>query len=415
MTDDSSGMLPARLSHPEMQLAGGLGMPAGGGPKPVLDFDFTTISTLDSRISFSRASSATRVNASGYIETVAANQPRFSHDPVTLRPLGLLVEDQRTNMLLHSQDFGSAIWTKTRCSLVTTGAMTPSGEPDAVKLVENGTSGDHLISQSVAFTAGSHTRSVYLKPAGRSWAKLACGGMATAYFDLSTGSVGSISGTGTPSAQIQPAGNGWYRVSLSFTATAGTVSVSTGCAVVNGSDLYSGDGSSGLLLWGDQLEAGGFATSYIPTAGAAVTRMMDLPVIPSAVAGPILAEGQGCITINSDFPRAANGEIVCVDDGIGANSLEIYRSSLTTLNFFAKADSNVVADISSFPRTSDLISVIIMYDWDNYTVNFGSMGSRSGSISGTQSLNTIRFGQYRSPGFAINGHIAKFVYSMASA
>jgi hypothetical protein len=415
MTDDHSTMLPARLSHPEMQLAGGLGMPAGGGPKPVLDFDFTTISTLDSRISFSRASSATRVNANGHIETVAANRPRFNHDPVTLRPLGLLVEDQRTNMLLHSGQFTTSSWTKTRSAVIVTSAVSPAGTSDAAKIVEDGTAADsHLISQSVTLSAGAYTRSVYLKPAGRQWARLGFGGLAAAYFDLSAGTVGSVSGTGSLSATIQAAGNGWYRASLSFTATAGTVSISTGCALGNGSDLYTGDGSSGLLLWGDQLEAGGFATSYIPTAGAAVTRAMDLPVIPSAVAGPILAQGRGCITINSEFPRTMNGEIICIDDGAGSNSLEIYRSSATTLNIFAKADSIVVSDISSLPRTSDLIGVIIMYDLDDYTVNFGSMGTRSGSVSGVQSLNTIRFGHYRSPGFAINGHIAKFVYSRAS-
>jgi hypothetical protein len=129
MTDQIGAMPPARLRHPEMHLGAGLGLSAGGRPKALLDLDFTTISALDSRISFTRASPATRINANGHVETVAAHQPRFSHDPVTLRSRGLLVEDQRTNVLLHSENFDAASWAKTRCSIASTSALTPGEAP----------------------------------------------------------------------------------------------------------------------------------------------------------------------------------------------------------------------------------------------------------------------------------------------
>ncbi|WP_374649473.1 hypothetical protein [Rhizorhabdus sp.] len=411
MTDQIGAMPPARLRHPEMHLGAGLGLSAGGRPKALLDFDFTTISALDSRISFTRASPATRINANGHVETVAAHQPRFSHDPVTLRSRGLLVEDQRTNVLLHSENFDAASWAKTRCSIASTSALTPGGSATAARIVEDGTTGVHGLSQTVTLNAGAHTRSVYLKPAGRSWAKLACGSLAIAYCDLSTGVMGSVSGTGAPTATIEAAGNGWLRVSLSFTATAGAAAISLSCATSDGGDAYVGDGTSGLHLWGEQLEAGGFASSYIPTAGVAVTRMMDLPVVLPTIATALLSKGSGYIKIISEFPRMANGEIICIDDGLGDNSIEIYRSSSTTLNFFAKANSSVVADVSSLPKAADPIDISITYDIDDYIVQFASMGIRSGSMSGTQFLNTIRFGQYRSPGFSINAHIVKFVYT----
>ncbi len=204
MTDDNVMMLPARLRLPDMHLGGGLGLSAGGGPRALLDFDFTTISALDSRISFTRASPATRINANGHVETVGAHQPRFSHDPVTLRPRGLLVEDQRTNVLLHSENFDASSWTKTRCSVVATTALTPGGSATAARIVEDGTTGVHGFSQTATLNAGAYTRSVYLKPGGRSWAKLACGGLAIAYCNLSAGVMGSVSGTGAPIAAIEP-------------------------------------------------------------------------------------------------------------------------------------------------------------------------------------------------------------------
>jgi hypothetical protein len=410
MTDDNVMMLPARLRLPDMHLGGGLGLSAGGGPRALLDFDFTTISALDSRISFTRASPATRINANGHVETVAAHQPRFSHDPVTLRPRGLLVEDQRTNVLLHSETFDASSWAKARCSVAGTSALTPGGSATAARIVEDGTTGVHGLSQTVTLNAGAYTRSVYLKPASRSWAKLACGGLAIAYCNLSTGGMGSVSGTGAPTAAIEPAGNGWFRVSLSFTATAGAVATSLSCATADGGDAYAGDGASGLYLWGEQLEAGGFATSYIPTAGAAVTRMMDSAAIMPIVAERLLAKGRGLIGITSDFPRTANGEIFYVDDGLGNNSMEIYRSSPSSLNFFAKYSSIVVADVSSLPKSGDVMKISLIYDLDRYNVNFGDMGNFSGFVSGTNFLNTVRLGCYRSPGFSINAHIEKFYY-----
>lgn len=412
MTEDHCTMLSARLSHPEMQLAGGLGMPAGGGPKPVLDFDFTTISTLDSRISFSRASSATRVNANGHIETVAANRPRFNHDPVTLRPLGLLVEDQRTNMLLHSGQFTTSSWTKTRSAVIVTSAVSPAGTSDAAKIVEDGTAADsHLISQSVTLSAGAYTRSVYLKPAGRQWARLGCGGLAAAYFDLSAGTVGSVSGTGSPSATIQAAGNGWYRASLSFTATAGTVSVSTGCALGNGSDLYSGDGSSGLLLWGDQLEAGGFATSYIPTAGATVTRAMDLPTILLANLGQMWNPAGGTFLVCCDFPKYIDAEPICIDDESSANAIEIYRKNQTQISAFIIKESLIQVDAFIVQPTSSKNSYCLSFKNDDVIFSdqhFNYAEDRFCEMP--LNLKVIRIGHYRGFAKSINGHMSLIRY-----
>ena len=87
--------------------------------------------SLDSRVTFTRASGATRFNASGVLETVATNVPRFDHDPVTLAPRGLLIEGARTNLLLNSATLATQNVTVTAVahtlSFYGTGTVTLSG------------------------------------------------------------------------------------------------------------------------------------------------------------------------------------------------------------------------------------------------------------------------------------------------
>ena len=80
---------------------------------------------LDDRISFTRTSAATYVNSAGNIVSAPAGTPRFDHDPVTLQPRGLLIEEQRTNLLTYSEDWTNAAWNKT--NITVTAAATTAG------------------------------------------------------------------------------------------------------------------------------------------------------------------------------------------------------------------------------------------------------------------------------------------------
>jgi hypothetical protein len=65
--------------------------------EPSLNLDFGNVKALDPRVTFTRASSATYIDAGGLWQEASDNQPRFDHVPVTLESLGLLIEEQRTN------------------------------------------------------------------------------------------------------------------------------------------------------------------------------------------------------------------------------------------------------------------------------------------------------------------------------
>ena len=279
-----------------MQLSTALNLPnrqvsvGGFGYGASLALDFTSGNqTLDPRITFTRSTTATFTGSDGLIQTAAINAPRFDYNPVTLAPKGLLIEEQRTNLVTYSEQFDNAAWAKTRCSITANTIVAPDGALTADKLVEDATASDtHLLTQSISFTSGTaYTYSIFAKQAeaGRFFQLLfpsaAFGSALRATFDLTNGTFQvSASITGA----ITFVGNGWYRCSITGTATT-TASASIGILLANSSAatgaaaIYTGNGYSGIYIWGAQLEAGAFATSYIPTVASQVTRAADSAVM----------------------------------------------------------------------------------------------------------------------------------------
>jgi hypothetical protein len=257
---------------------------------PSLSLNFARSKKLDPRITFTRTSSATRINETGLVEVVPANAPRFDHsyDSVSgsVRSLGLLVEESRTNLLLRSEDFGDDYWFKARCSISVNTIAAPDGNVTADTLIEDESNNTHrLLASAAIVTANSVvTFSVYFKAKERSQINLyvdestAAGGAFFSAYYSSSGVTGSSSGGGASytSGSVQALGNGWYRASIIGTLAGGYTSYR--CSVfpsVNGSINYQGDGTSGIYLWGAQLETGAFPTSYIPTTTSTVTRTAD--------------------------------------------------------------------------------------------------------------------------------------------
>jgi hypothetical protein len=281
------------------------------GQVPSLDLNFAGTKTLDSRITFTRASSATYVGSDGLIKTATTDVPRFDHNPITGESLGLLVEEQRTNLMLQSEDF-STTWAVTRASVSTNAIAAPDGATTADKLVEDSTATNtHFVQQSVSVTSGtSYTSSVYVKAAERNFAQLVLSGQfattVSAIFNLSTGAVGTT--TGTPTTSATQLANGWWRLSVTQTASAtGSTQVQVRVASSSTTATYTGDGTSGLYIWGAQLEAGAFPTSYIPTTSATVTRSADVASITGANFSPWYRQDEG--TVYTAYMRQAIGTV----------------------------------------------------------------------------------------------------------
>lgn len=216
--------------------------------------------------------------------------PRFDYDPVTLAPKGLLVEEQRTNLLLRSEEFDGPSWTPTNLTVTANSTTSPDGTVDADTLNEGTVTGVHSVAQVFSATTGtSYALSVYLKNGDARYAQLffgsaGHGSTAFANFDLQSGTVGTVGATAT--ASIQSAGGGWYRCTIVAAATATTASASAQIGVITSStspraENYTG-ASKFIYAWGIQTEAGAFATSYIPTVASQVTRTADVATITGA-------------------------------------------------------------------------------------------------------------------------------------
>jgi hypothetical protein len=189
------------------------------------------------------------------------------------------------NLLTYSEQFDNAAWTKVQTAVTSTSIVAPDGNGTAEKYAgTNGATTRQAVYQNCNFTAGTkYTLSVFVKQAERRYFSFWFDGpniSEGAYYgagniiDLQTGTVVS----GTPSVTpIQSVGNGWYRCSVSATPTVSgsfALSFAIGSPNNNSGAPYdaTGDGTSGIYIWGAQLEKGRVASPYVATVASTVTR-----------------------------------------------------------------------------------------------------------------------------------------------
>lgn len=225
---------------------------------------------------FTRASTATRVDKDGLIETVPSGKPRI--DFLNNTSGHLLLEPSRTNAQPYSEQFDNSAWTKGNSSISANQTTAPDGSQTADKWIEaSDTNLAHTLSDFANIgSAGTYHFSCFFKKSERTRIAVGSlsGGAAGAIFDLDNGTIVRASEGITTASKIEDFGNGWFRCIVTIVAsgavTAGFTLVSSGTTTT-----YDGDGSSGLFIWGAQLEAGSYATSYIPTEDSSVTRVID--------------------------------------------------------------------------------------------------------------------------------------------
>ena len=232
-------------------------------------------------LTFTRASSATRVNESGLIESVATGVPRIDYTSGCGK---LLLEPQRTNLIPYSQDFSNAFWIKTSATVTTSTVVSPDGLQGSYKLIpDNGTGGNRSISNNYTSLAGLHTHTCFAKKGEYNYLMLRTRNNPSAgvMFDLANGTLSvNLTSPVYVSSQIENYGNGWYRCSITLDPsqadTVGQLFISM-CVGITGSEgnSFNGDGTSGIYIFGSSLEQGSYPTSYIPTSGVAVTRVAD--------------------------------------------------------------------------------------------------------------------------------------------
>jgi hypothetical protein len=295
-------------------------------PIPTLSIDFTT-GNLDSNVTFTRSSNASFVNSFGYISYVTANVARFTHDPETLRPLGIRVEPQATNLLLYSNNFTN-LWSNTGNTIITSGLKSPDGNNNAYLLYDSNLNNDaSFIDQNITITPSAtqrHTYSIFAKANTANAFAIYCFYTGTTVNGSSVIVNNFNTNNPTVTAAIAEGGeelpsnvvlenyiDGWKR--LSFT-TFNRNGLNNNIVF----RVYPATRDPGItgatLFFGPQLETGNVATTYIPTGSATVTRSSDYLAVQNTAFTNVFNQIEGTVFVqgstidyvvnNGDYPVA---------------------------------------------------------------------------------------------------------------
>jgi hypothetical protein len=360
-----------------------------------------------------------------YNQTVASVYygPRFDYDPVTLAARGLLIEEQRVNLALYSEQFDNAGWAKDNATITANAAVAPDGTTTADKAIpSNGVDltsiANGTVRQAVTYSAGATlTFSVFAKEAEFDRIELyfseatGTANRATVTYSLVDGSVvtaAAVAGTFTSVSSTSTSfGNGWYRFTLTFTTGSGTTARAR--FAVRDSGTTIGDGTSGILIWGAQLEAGAFATSYIPTVASTVTRASDTPTITGANFASWYNASEGSIVVSADSFRGTAGtaRTFQFDDSTADNNIRAAgQSTLQVVDATVTQASLSPTPLISFDGT--VFKFASAYKANDFaSVTTGAVAT---DTSGTvPTVTQLALGRGVG-GTILNGHLRTFTY-----
>lgn len=384
--------------------------------RPSLLLDFTNSRSVDPRITLTRASIATRINARGLIETVAAGVPRIDFDPVTLACKGLLIEESRTNLFTYSEQFDNAAWVKSAASVSANAALAPDGTTTADKLVDTATNSDHSIRQQVSSTSGTaHTLTTYAR-AG----ELTQGGLEIftgtsvykALFNLSTGAF--IASTGSGSSSISQADVGRHRAAVTATSTSATVNGFIYAAKM-ATTTYTGDGTSGVYGWGAQLEVGDFPTSYIPTTTASATRAADAASITGSNFSNWYRKDEGAFVVFARRDSLSAGRLITLSDGTANNQIRI---NLAVSSTSLRADLEVVTGgVSQVSTTTtpvfavgSFVAIAFAYKANDFAISVNGSAVVTDSSGTVPTVDRMHIGTDHAGANHHNGTVARIAY-----
>ena len=346
------------------------------------------------------------------VTSAAYYAPRLDFDPVTLAAKGLLVEEQRANLMLRSNEFNiSWVAAGTTVTANTTAVTAPDGTTTADKLVETATTGSHSITQQITSVIGRvYTASVYAKAAERTIIAVRIDNLANSFtwFNLATGVIGTKQSGVT--ATITDAGGGWYRCSVTGTATATNHGLEVYIADADNSSSYAGDITKGVYLYGAQLEDNApFATSYIPTGASTATRTADVASV-STQAFPYSAT-EGTIVVAWQLAQLSGSPAaIHLTDDAENNRIRINAHLAGTNRSTITAAGSLVANIDTSTAAIGITKYGLAGKTTDYAVyRNGLTGGISTNTGFPAGCTELRIGRDGASG-NFNGHIRQITY-----
>jgi hypothetical protein len=368
--------------------------------------------TATDLITFARSSSATYLDSDGVIKTAATDAPRIEYgSDGSLK--GLLIEEQRTNLVTHSEDFFGN-WSKNASPTITENASTgPDGTLSMSRVSASGTQGSGVY-EFVSNPTGvaSYTFSVFIRGVSNAanirirleGSSLSDSGI---MYDAHTAAFVSNQGAAPDAYAIEDFGNDIYRVSVTATTTgAGTL----GCVVYDWS-------TAGAVfdIYGAQLEVGSFPTSYIPTSGSTVTRSPDIASIPVSAFGYNQDAGTVVVEAKTNNPASSLPHLWQLDANVSNTRLACtFRSSSGAVRMFIQNGGSTDASLYRGTPLTDTTEVTTAGSWQADDIAFSYDGSAVAADTNgcaIPSVSTLRIGSSNVTGTtALNGHIKSIQY-----
>ena len=337
--------------------------------------------------------------------------PRFDYDPITLAPLGILIEETRANLFPQSQDFST--WTPVTTNVAKT-AVAPDGTTTGDVLTPTGGTGSYVRRQ-VAFTGnGDKSFSVFVKAGTSTTTRLVLRDLTPtatnrAAVDL-TWTAGVPSGVASPGTLqgIDAYPNGWYRIRM----------LATGVVAANINEFrFSPDVSAGtgtVIMWGAQTEDGGFATSYIPTTGTVLTRNADRAAIVAPMFTPWFSASAGTFVAKFDLIGSATSTLRRhVWNGTDAGNQRLSLRGIEPATGFPLAAIGTGTSVVSFNGTALTVNTPV-----NIAVAYGTnmAYSQNGAAAITDpsaasvSISSLDIGSNLAGTLFLNGHLRSIDY-----
>jgi len=368
-----------------------------------------------------RATTATRVNASGFIEVVASGIPRLDY-PIGGGCPALLIEPAATNLAWHSHLWVSGSnWSNAQVVVVTgtSGTIDPFGTNLANAISPTSVNTTHIAQSNspttISYTSGTiYTQSAFFKQgtgvAGR-YVQMTFPGAGGAFtqlgyanFDLQLGTVTVVTGTTADTnraASIENYGNGWYR--CRFTATCNATITGLGVAAIlitaSGSTRapsFAGTTTDILYGFGAQVETGSVATSYIPTTTASATRNAEVISLSGAVSGCI-GQTEGTIYAEVDL-RALSVARTIFGVSLNSNTADFANIQINSSNRILariRSGAGTVQDVTASSTVTGTTKIAMAYDSSGsvLVVNGTIIGTNaSGIASWSSGVNFVHIG-----------------------
>ncbi|MBE2191860.1 MAG: hypothetical protein IAE63_06740 [Alphaproteobacteria bacterium] len=341
---------------------------------------------------FTRSTTGTYFDANGVMQTAAINEPRFDHDPATGEPLGLLIEEQRTNIKTDSAGNGTS-YVGSNLTVTANSGIAPDGTNSATRVDFSNTAHAYRSTSTTVSASTAYAFTFYAKRGTLSDASYRV-------YDQTNGA-DIIANT---SYYAQLSSTGWVRITVLFTTPLGCINVL----------LYLENSlSTGYMyLWGVQLEQGAFATSYIPTTSSAVTRTSDTLTANATNIIPVSSWASSIEETTyihaQQFALSTTAPRLYEYDTNSNSSLAIVSAShvnqqysvggvkqaefISTITAFEDVKAAIAAKFNDFAASVNGLTTI--------TDNSGSFAKRV----------SIKFGNSTADNRPLNGHIREFRY-----